>query len=253
MLLKGKTAFITGASRGIGEAIALKFAENGADIVIHYYADKTDPSKNLAAEAEMLAAKVESFGRKAYLIGFDISNREMVEECMKPFLDKVTPDILINNAGITADNLAMRMKPDEWDRVINVNLSGSFYVTKTMIRPLMKNQGNILFIASVIGQMGNAGQVNYAASKAGVIGMAKTLARELASKKIRVNAIAPGFIETKMTDAMTEDAKKALMDIIPLKEYGKPEDIANAALFLCSGMAGYITGEVLKVNGGMYM
>ncbi|HSA34827.1 MAG TPA: SDR family oxidoreductase, partial [bacterium] len=192
-------------------------------------------------------------GRKSYLCGFDISDREMADAELKKLLAEVTPNILINNAGITADNLAMRMKPEEWERVININLSGAFWVTPALMRPLMKNGGCVVNIASVIGQMGNTGQANYAASKAGLIGMTKSLARELASKKVRVNAIAPGFIETAMTHAMPEEAKKSLMDIIPLKETGKPEDIANAALFLCSDMARYITGEVLKVNGGMYM
>ncbi len=177
----------------------------------------------------------------------------MVESEMKKLLAEATPTILVNNAGITADNLAMRMKPEEWERVIAVNLSGAFWVTQALMRTLLKNGGCIVNIASVIGQMGNIGQANYAASKAGLIGMTKSLARELASKKVRVNAIAPGFIETAMTQVMPEEAKKALMDIIPLKETGKPEDIANAALFLCSDMARYITGEVLKVNGGMYM
>jgi len=253
MLLQGKTAFITGAARGIGEAIALTFAREGADVVVHYYAHKSDPEKSLRAEAESVAAKIRDTGRKAYLCGFDISDREMADAELKKLLAEVTPNILINNAGITADNLAMRMKPEEWERVIAVNLSGAFWVTQALMRPLMKNGGCIVNIASVIGQMGNIGQANYAASKAGLIGMTKALARELASKKVRVNAIAPGFIETAMTHAMPEEAKKALMDIVPLKETGKPEDIANAALFLCSDMARYITGEVLKVNGGMYM
>ncbi len=253
MLLQGKTAVITGASRGIGEAIALTFAREGADVVIHYYAHKSDPEKNLRSEAEALAARIREMGRTAYLCGFDIADREMVDAELKKLLTAVTPTILVNNAGITADNLALRMKPEEWERVIAVNLTGAFWVTQALMRPLMKNGGCIVNIASVIGQMGNIGQANYAASKAGLIGMTKSLARELASKKVRVNAIAPGFIETAMTQAMPEEARKALMDIIPLKETGKPEDIANAALFLCSDMARYITGEVLKVNGGMYM
>ncbi len=253
MLLKDKVALITGASRGIGKAIALKFAENGADIVVNYYQDAVNPEKNLRAEGEELAREIETMGRKAYLLGFDVSNREMVENVIGEFQKEHPIDIVVNNAGITADNLAMRMKPEEWERVININLSGSFYVAKACVRTLMKNQGNIIFIASVIGQMGNAGQVNYAASKAGVIGMAKSFARELASKRVRVNAIAPGFIETQMTHEMNDAAKKALMEVVPLKETGKPEDIANAALFLASPMANYITGEVIKVNGGMYM
>lgn len=252
-MLQGKTALITGASRGIGEAVACSFAKQGADIILHYYADSVNPEKNLKKEAEEVGSKIESMGRKVYLTGFDLANREMIDEQMKIVLSTVTPDILINNAGITADNLAMRMKLEEWQKVIDVNLTGSFYMTKSLIRPLLKKQGSILFIASVIGQMGNAGQVNYAASKAGVIGMAKSFARELASKKVRVNVIAPGFIETKMTEEMADAAKQSLLDIIPLKETGKPDDIANAALFLSSDMAKYITGEVLKVNGGMYM
>jgi 3-oxoacyl-[acyl-carrier protein] reductase len=253
MLLEGKKALITGASRGIGEAIALNFAKNGADIILHYYENAEDSSKSLIEEAKKVAAEIEKIGRKVFLLGFDLSNREMIESKIKDIPKDFAPEILINNAGLTADNLAMRMKPSEWERVINVNLSGSFFVTKALMRTLLRNQGKIVFIASVIAQMGNAGQANYAASKAGLIGMAKSLARELASKKVRVNCIAPGFIETQMTQAMPESAKQSLLDIVPLKETGKPEDIANAALFLSSDLSKYITGEVLKVNGGMYM
>ncbi len=251
MMVNGKTVMITGSSRGIGKAMALRFADEGADVVIHYYRPRD--GEGLKAEAEEVKSAVEQKGRKAYLCGFDISDREFVEESVKELLKEVTPDVLINNAGVTADNLAMRMKPEQWQKVIDVNLSGSFYVTKALIRPLMKNGGNIIFIASVVAQMGNIGQVNYTASKAGLIGMAKSFARELASKKVRCNVIAPGFIETEMTEVLSDSAKDTMMDMVPLKESGKPEDIANAAIFLASDMARYITGEVLKVNGGMYM
>ena len=183
MLLEGKKALITGASRGIGEAIALNFAKNGADIILHYYENAEDSSKSLIEEAKKVAAEIEKIGRKVFLLGFDLSNREMIESKIKDIPKDFAPEILINNAGLTADNLAMRMKPSEWERVINVNLSGSFFVTKALMRTLLRNQGKIVFIASVIAQMGNAGQANYAASKAGLIGMAKSLARELASKK----------------------------------------------------------------------
>ena len=253
MLLQGKTAMITGASRGIGKAIALEFAREGADIVLHYYENSTNPEITLEVEAKELASEIEKMGRRVYLTGFDIGDREDIDNKVKVLLKDVAPDILVNNAGITKDNLAMRMKPEQWDDVINVNLSGSFFLTKALIRPMLRSAGSIIFIASVIGQMGNAGQINYAASKAGVIGMSKSLARELGSKKVRSNVIAPGFIETEMTAVMPEQARESLLEMVPLKEAGKPEDIAKAALFLASDMSRYITGEVLKVNGGMYM
>ena len=253
MLLQGKTAMITGASRGIGKAIALEFAREGADIILHYYENSKNPEITLKEEAQGVAQEIEKIGRKVYLIGFDIGDREDIDLKVKEMLKEVTPNVLVNNAGITKDNLVMRMKPEQWDDVINVNLSGTFFLTKALTRPMLRSAGSIIFIASVIGQMGNAGQVNYAASKAGVIGMAKSLARELGSKKVRSNVIAPGFIETEMTAAMPEAARESLLNIVPLKEAGTPDDIAKAALFLASDMSRYITGEVLKVNGGMYM
>lgn len=253
MLLQGKTAMITGASRGIGKTIALEFAREGADIVLHYYENSINPEITLEAEAKEVANEIEKMGRRVYLTGFDISDREDIDNKVKVLLKDAAPDVLVNNAGITKDNLAMRMKPEQWDSVINVNLSGSFFLTKALIRPMLRSAGSIIFIASVIGQMGNAGQVNYAASKAGVIGMSKSLARELGSKKVRSNVIAPGFIETEMTAVMPQQARDSLLEMVPLKEAGTPEDIAKAALFLASDMSRYVTGEVLKVNGGMYM
>ncbi|MCK5808167.1 3-oxoacyl-[acyl-carrier-protein] reductase [bacterium] len=253
MLLQGKRAMITGASRGIGKAIAMEFAREGADIILHYYENSKDTTITLKDEAESVAADIRALGRDVHLIGFDIGDRDDIDAKIKTMLKEVTPDVLVNNAGITKDNLVMRMKPEQWDDVINVNLSGSFFLTKALVRPMLRSAGSIIFVASVIGQMGNAGQVNYAASKAGVIGMAKSLARELGSKKVRCNAIAPGFIETEMTAAMAPEAKARLLELVPLKEAGTPDDIAKAALFLASDMSRYITGEVLKVNGGMYM
>ncbi len=253
MILENKTALITGASRGIGKETALNFARNGADIILHYFESAENSDMNLREEAGEVAAEIEKEGRKVELVGFDLSSREMIEEKLKDISRSFPPDILINNAGITADNLVMRMKPEQWEKVININLTGSFNVTRTLIRPLMRAKGSVVFIASVIAQMGNAGQVNYGASKAGLIGMAKSMAREFAGKKLRINCIAPGFIKTQMTEDMPEKAKEKLHEVIPMKEEGLPSDIANAALFLASDLSRYITGEVIKVNGGMYM
>ncbi len=253
MLLQGKRAMITGASRGIGKAIAMEFAREGADIILHYYESSKDATITLKDEAEAVAADIRALGREVHLVGFDIGDREDIDGKIGEMLKDVAPDVLVNNAGITKDNLAIRMKPEQWNSVIDVNLSGSFFLTKSLIRPMLKHGGSIVFIASVIAQMGNAGQANYAASKAGIIGMAKSLAKELGSKKVRCNVIAPGFIETDMTAVMSDKAKESLLAMVPLKEAGHPEDVAKAALFLASDMSRYITGEVLKVNGGMYM
>jgi len=247
MRLKDQVAVITGGAQGIGKAIATLFASEGAKLVL----SDIDEALVQGTAAQIAKEKnVETLGVKGNVAQF-----ADCEKLVDASLDKFGRiDILINNAGITRDNLVMRMSDDEWDAVIAVNLKGVFNVTKAAIRPMMKaRQGRIVNIASVVGQMGNAGQVNYSASKGGVISLTKTCAREFASRNILVNAIAPGFIRTRMTDALTEDQKKKLLDLIPLGRLGEPEDIAKVALFLCSEEASYITGHIVSVNGGMYI
>jgi 3-oxoacyl-[acyl-carrier protein] reductase len=247
MRLKDQVAVITGGAQGIGKAIALQFASEGAKLVL----SDIDEAAVKATAAQIAKEKeVETLGVK--------SNVSQIADCEKlvdASLDKFSRiDILINNAGITKDNLLMRMSDDEWDAVIAVNLKGVFNCTKAAIRPMMKaRKGRIVNIASVVGQMGNAGQANYSASKGGVIALTKTCAREFSSRNILVNAIAPGFIRTRMTDALTEEQKKKLLELIPLGRLGEPEDIAKVALFLCSEESSYITGHVVSVNGGMYI
>ena len=247
MKLKEKVAVITGGAQGIGRAIALQLASEGSNLVL----SDVDEAKVQATAAEIAKEKgVQAIGVKG--------NVSVIADCEKlvdAALDKFSRiDILINNAGITRDNLLMRMSDDEWDAVIAVNLKGVFNCTKAAIRPMMKaRQGRIVNIASVVGQMGNAGQANYSASKGGVISLTKTCAREFASRNILVNAIAPGFIRTRMTDALTEEQKKKLLELIPLGRLGEPEDVARVALFLCSEESSYITGHVVSVNGGMYL
>ena len=240
-------AVITGGAQGIGKAIALQFAAEGAKLVL----SDIDEAAVQATAAQIAKEKgVETLGVKS-----NVSQFADCEKLVDASLDKFGRiDILINNAGITKDNLLMRMSDDEWDAVIAVNLKGVFNCTKAAIRPMMKaRQGRIVNIASVVGQMGNAGQANYSASKGGVIALTKTCAREFASRNILVNAIAPGFIRTRMTDALTEEQKKKLLELIPLNRLGEPEDIAKVALFLCSEESTYITGHVVSVNGGMYI
>jgi len=246
-MLTGKTALVTGASRGIGRAIALKLAEAGANVVINY-------AGNEAAAAET-AEKVKELGREALIVRANVANSEEVAEMFKTALDRFgTIDILVNNAGITRDNLLMRMKDEEWDAVIDTNLKGVFNCLKAATRPMMKQRsGKIINITSVVGVLGNPGQANYVAAKAGVIGLTKTAARELASRGITVNAIAPGFIDTEMTAVLPDDVKSNLVGQIPLGRLGKPEDIANVVLFLASDAANYMTGQTLHVDGGMYM
>lgn len=250
MLLSGKTAIITGASKpsGIGRAIAIAFASQGADIVV---AD-LEP---LIEQAQSLVKEIEAIGRKAIAVPTNVTKgadaESLVEQAVSEF-GKV--DILVNNAGITRDGLLMRMKEEDWDSVMAVNLKGVFNCTKAVIKPMIKARtGRIVNIASVVGIIGNPGQANYSASKAGVIGFTKTMARELASRSINVNAIAPGFIQTDMTHVLSDDAKGKLSSQIPLGILGKPEDIANTAVFLCSDLSSYITGQVINVDGGMVM
>lgn len=243
-----KVALITGGSRGIGKKIAEKFARNGYNIVINYVSEKTDVNK---LESDLSQnGKVEVLCIKCDVTDFN-SCQEMVKEAVDKF-GKI--DVLINNAGITKDNLLMRMKEEDFDKVINVNLKGTFNMTKNVISYMMKKRsGRIVNISSVVGVSGNSGQANYAASKAGIIGFTKSVAKELASRNILANAVAPGFIETDMTDVLSESVKESIYSQIPLKKMGKPEEVANAVYFLGSDENTYITGQVLNVDGGMLM
>ena len=242
-----KVALITGGARGIGKKIAEKFARNGYNIVINYVSEKTDVNK---LESDLSQnGKVEVLCIKCDVTDFN-SCQEMVKEAVDKF-GKI--DVLINNAGITKDNLLMRMKEEDFDKVINVNLKGTFNMTKNVISYMMKKSGRIVNISSVVGVSGNSGQANYAASKAGIIGFTKSVAKELASRNILANAVAPGFIETDMTDVLSESVKESIYSQIPLKKMGKPEEVANAVYFLGSDENTYITGQVLNVDGGMIM
>jgi 3-oxoacyl-[acyl-carrier protein] reductase len=247
MLLDGKTALVTGASRGIGRAIALRLAAEGASVAINYAGN--------TAKAEETKAAIEAAGGKAALFQADVSDSAQVEQMVAAVTEAFgTIDILVNNAGITRDGLLMRMKEEDFDAVLDTNLKGIFHVTKAVSKLMMKKRaGRIVNMASVVGIMGNAGQTNYAAAKAGVIGFTKSAAREFAARGITVNAVAPGFIATDMTAAMPEKAKEAPLAAIPLRRMGEPEDVANAVAFLVSDQASYITGQVVKVDGGMVM
>ena len=244
--LDGQVALVTGASRGIGKAIADDLGAAGATVI-----GTATSEAGAAAVSERLAAAGIS-GRGAVL---DVSDRESAAALVKDIAANEGPvTVLVNNAGITRDNLMMRMSDDEWDAVIQTNLSGVFALAKACLRGMMKARGGrIINIASVVGSSGNPGQANYAAAKAGIIGFSKSLAREVGSRSITVNVIAPGFIQTDMTDALNEDAREALISQIPLVRLGQPEDIANAVLFLASPAGAYVTGATLHVNGGMYM
>jgi 3-oxoacyl-[acyl-carrier protein] reductase len=246
-LLDQKIALVTGGSRGIGRAIALALASAGADVVLSY--------RSASAEAEAVAAEIRGMGRRAEALQVDVSQfdpaREMVEGIVARFQRL---DILVNNAGITKDSLLMRMSEADWDIVLDTNLKSVFNVTKAAIRPMMSQRsGKIVNITSVSGVTGNAGQANYAASKAGIIGFTKTMAKELGSRNIQVNAVAPGFVETDMTAKLSDDQRKALAEHIPLKRTATPGEIAAAVRFLASPDADYITGQVLCVDGGMVM
>ena len=244
--LENQIAVITGAGRGIGRAIALKFAVEGADIVA------VDLKTDLVQET---VEEVRKLGRKAWAVAANVSEAASVEAAVEQILKEAgRVDILVNNAGITKDGLLMRMSEADWDAVLDINLKGTFLFTKSFSRAFVKQRsGRIVNIASVIGLIGNAGQCNYAASKAGVIGFTKSVARELASRGVTANAIAPGFIETKMTEALGPEARAALLKQIPLASLGQPGDVAEAALFFASPAARYITGQVLAVDGGMVM
>ncbi|OMP68569.1 3-oxoacyl-[acyl-carrier-protein] reductase [Domibacillus epiphyticus] len=247
MNLEGKTALVTGASRGIGKAIALELARLGADVAVNYAG-----SEQKAAD---VAEEIKAMGRRSFIVQCDISDSEAVQSMVKETISQFDRiDILVNNAGITRDNLLMRMKDQEWDEVIDTNLKGVFLCTKAVTRQMMKQRsGRIINISSVVGRIGNAGQANYTAAKAGVIGLTKASARELAPRGITVNAIAPGFISTDMTDELPQEAKEQLIGQIPLGTLGDVEDIAAAAAFLAGDGARYITGQVIGVDGGMAM
>ncbi len=246
MDLKNKIALITGGAQGIGKEIALTFAEAGANIIL------CDVNETILDET---AAEIKNKGRDVLALKADVTNAEEVDEVVRKSLDKYQRiDILINNAGITRDNLLARMREEDWDIVLSVNLKGVFLFTKSVARPMMKQrQGAIINIASIIGLIGNAGQANYSASKGGVIALTKTTAKELAKRNITVNAIAPGFIKTAMTDKLPEDIRNEMLKLIPVQRFGNPRDVANAALFLASDYASYITGQVITVDGGMVM
>ena len=246
MRLLDKVALITGGARGIGQAIAMTFAKEGADIVV------ADVNLEIAQKT---ASDIEGLGRKAMALAMDVTNYEMVEEGINKILDKMGKvDILVNNAGITKDNLILRMSQADWDVVINVNLKGTFNCIKAVSRPMIKQRsGRIISIASIIGLMGNPGQANYAASKAGIIALTKTVAKELASRNVNANAVAPGFIQTEMTAKLSEEIKKKMLEAIPLGKLGTPEDVANVCLFLASAESSYITGQTITIDGGMVM
>lgn len=245
-MFQGKTAIVTGAARGIGQAIALDLATKGADLVI------CDIKAEWLAET---ADALQQIGCKVTCKELDVTSMEAAQKTFNEIAEENGRiDILINNAGITRDTLLMRMSEEDWDAVLSVNLKGTFNCTKAASRTMMKQRsGAIVNIASVIGIMGNAGQANYAASKGGVIAFTKSVAKELASRNIRVNAVAPGFISSKMTDALSEELRKKMLDVIPLSRFGNPQDVANAVTFLASENASYITGEVINISGGMVM
>lgn len=244
MLLQDKNAIVTGAAQGIGKCIALTLAQEGANIAV------CDVNENAASET---AQEIRDLGRSALSYKADVSNTLEVGEVVDNVLDNFgTVDILVNNAGITRDQLLIRMEEKDWDLVLGVNLRGAFNFTKAVARPMMKaRSGKIINIASIIGLIGNAGQANYAASKAGVIALTKSVARELASRGITANAVAPGFIKTAMTDRLSETVKSAMLKQIPLGDFGLPQDVANAVLFLASDLARYVNGQVIQVCGGM--
>ncbi|MFH1414007.1 MAG: 3-oxoacyl-[acyl-carrier-protein] reductase [Candidatus Omnitrophota bacterium] len=246
MHLKDKVALVTGGARGIGRAIAMRFAKEGADVVI---ADVN------IDQATKTALEIEALGRKSMAIIMDVTDFGKVEESVNKILDKFSKvDILVNNAGITKDNLLLRMSEAEWDAVLDVNLKGTFNCIKAVSRPMIKKrQGKIINIASIIGIIGNPGQANYSASKAGIIALTKSSAKEFASRNINVNAVAPGFIQTEMTAKLPDELKQKMKEVIPLNKFGEPGDVAAVCLFLASSDSDYVTGQTIVVDGGMVM
>jgi 3-oxoacyl-[acyl-carrier protein] reductase len=244
--MTNRTAFITGASRGIGRACALSLAEAGARVAV--------AARNME-QLEALAQELRSHGREAFPVSIDLANPESIKEAISKTAKDFGPiAILVNNAGITKDGLALRMKKEDWDTVISTNLTGAFLTIQQVLQGMMRERwGRIINISSVVGEMGNAGQANYVASKAGLIGLTKSIAQEMGSRNITVNAVAPGFVETDMTQSLTQELKDKMLANIPLKRIGRAEDVAVAVRFLASEEAGYITGHVLDVNGGIYM
>ncbi|GGH74848.1 3-oxoacyl-[acyl-carrier protein] reductase [Pullulanibacillus pueri] len=245
--MKDKVALVTGASRGIGRAIALALGHQGVKVAVNYAG-----SESRALE---VVEAIKAAGSEAIAIQCDVADSQAVQEMVKQVTETFgSIDILVNNAGITRDTLLMRMKEDDWDSVLNTNLKGVFNTTKAVSRPMMKQkQGKIINVASVVGIIGNAGQANYVAAKAGVIGLTKSSARELAARNITVNAVAPGFIATDMTDELPEDVKETMLSQIPLSRFGDPEDVADVVLFLASDASSYMTGQILRIDGGMVM
>ncbi|MCP1533748.1 3-oxoacyl-[acyl-carrier-protein] reductase [Bacillus velezensis] len=246
-MLNEKTAVVTGASRGIGRAIALDLAKNGCNVVVNYSGNE--------AKANEVVDEIKSLGRNAIAVKADVSNSEEVQNMMKEAVVAFSSiDILVNNAGITKDNLLMRMKENEWDDVININLKGVFNCTKAVTRQMMKQRsGRIINVSSIVGVSGNPGQANYVAAKAGVIGLTKSSAKELASRNITVNAIAPGFISTDMTDKLSKEVQDEMLKQIPLARFGDPSDISSVVTFLASEGSRYMTGQTLHIDGGMVM
>lgn len=244
-LLNGKVALITGGTRGIGKGICEKFAQEGATVVFTYLSSEE--------KANALANELSANGVEVLAVRSDASQLEQAEKLIETIIEKYGQlDVVVNNAGVTRDNLLMRMKEEDWDAVMNTNLKSVFNLTKSVQRPMLKQRsGSIINISSVVGVQGNAGQSNYAASKAGIIGFSKSIAKELGSRNIRCNAIAPGFIETEMTEALDEKVVEEWRKSIPLKRGGTPEDVANAAVFLASDLSAYVTGQTISVCGGM--
>ena len=245
--LKDKVALVTGGSRGIGRACAVALARAGAQVAITYAGNE--------AAAQETVAQIEKAGGKARALKFDVADTRACQDAVEQVVKELGRlDVLVNNAGVSVDGLVMRVKDEEWDKQLDTNLKGPFALIRAASRPMMKQKGgSIINLTSVVGEVGNAGQAAYAASKAGLIGLTKSVARELASRNIRVNAVSPGFIDTDMTARLSGDVRAKLIESVPLQRLGSAEDIANAVVFLASDLAGYITGEVLKVNGGMYM
>lgn len=244
---ENKVVCITGGSRGIGKEVAIKYAENGYDVVINYVSDRTD--------VESIKKEFNEKGVQSLIIKADVSKADEVEEFVKKAIEKFGKiDVLVNNAGITKDNLLMRMSEEEFDKVIEINLKGTYLVTKAVTKYMMKKRnGSIINLSSVVGVAGNAGQCNYSASKAGIIGFTKSVAKELASRNIRANAVAPGFIETDMTNVLSDTIKESIHNQIPLKRMGSAREVANLIYFLGSEQSSYITGQVINIDGGMVM